>query len=86
LTTNQLLTPELLFGEIASGGSPQPLDTLGDYLAGHEGDYILRAPQSQGWQIQVTANLLGISRKNLWEKLKRLGYRPGTVIQEDGIE
>lgn len=29
----------------------------------------------QAWQIQETANLLGISRKNLWEKMKRLAIR-----------
>ncbi len=57
------------------GTPPRPLDTLGDYLAGHERDYILRALQSQNWQIQETADLLGISRKNLWEKMKRLEIR-----------
>jgi transcriptional regulator of acetoin/glycerol metabolism len=50
-------------------------DTLGDYLAGHERAYIVRALESQDWQIQETANLLGISRKNLWEKMKRLEIR-----------
>jgi DNA-binding NtrC family response regulator len=65
LATGHLLTPELLFGEASPNNLPQPLDTLGDYLAGHEREYILRALQSQGWQIQETANLLGISRKNL---------------------
>ncbi len=72
LTSGPLLTPELLFGDTDRGYSPQPRDTLGDYLTGHERDYILRALESQSWQIQETANLLGISRKNLWEKMKRL--------------
>ncbi len=73
LATGSLLTPELLFGEAAvAGAAPRPRDTLGDYLSGHERDYILRALESQNWQIQETANLLGISRKNLWEKMKRL--------------
>ena len=72
LATGPLLTPELLFGDTSPVNAPQPLDTLGDYLAGHERDYILRALESQNWQIQETANLLGISRKNLWEKMKRL--------------
>jgi DNA-binding NtrC family response regulator len=75
LATGPLLTPELMFGDTSPAGGPQPLDTLGDYLAGHEREYILRALESQGWQIQETANLLGISRKNLWEKMKRLEIR-----------
>jgi DNA-binding NtrC family response regulator len=75
LATEQLLTPELLFGETTPGTPSRPLDTLGDYLAGHEREYILRALQAQKWQIQETANLLGISRKNLWEKMKRLEIR-----------
>jgi transcriptional regulator of acetoin/glycerol metabolism len=31
----------------------------------------LRALDARGWQIQETAKLLGISRKNLWEKMKK---------------
>ena len=74
LSTGPLLTEELLFGDVSPGASVSqtPTDTLGTYLAGHERDYILRALDSQAWQIQETANLLGISRKNLWEKMKRL--------------
>jgi DNA-binding NtrC family response regulator len=72
LVTGSLLTPELLFGDASPARAPRPLDTLGDFLAGHEREYILRALESQAWQIQETANLLGISRKNLWEKMKRL--------------
>ena len=72
LASGPLLTPELLFGDTSPDSPAQPLDTLGEHLAGHERDYIVRALQSQGWQIQETANLLGISRKNLWEKMKRL--------------
>ncbi len=75
LASGPLLTPELLFGDTDRSISPHPQDTLGDYLAGHERDYILRALESQSWQIQETANLLGISRKNLWEKMKRLEIR-----------
>ena len=73
LATGPVLTPESLFGDTAP--SKPPVGTLSDYLAGHERDYILRALLSQAWQIQETANLLGISRKNLWEKMKRLEIR-----------
>jgi len=75
LAMGTVLTPELLFGDTSPIHPSQPHDTLGDYLAGHEREYILRALASQGWQIQETANLLGISRKNLWEKMKRLEIR-----------
>jgi DNA-binding NtrC family response regulator len=75
LATGPVLTPELLFGDTAPNDTAPPRDTLGDYLAGHEREYILRALASQNWQIQETANLLGISRKNLWEKMKRLDIR-----------
>lgn len=72
LAEETLLTPESLMDELAGGAIETPSDTLGDYLSGHERDYILRALASQNWQIQETANLLGISRKNLWEKMRKL--------------
>ncbi len=75
LATSPVLTPELLLGETAPVPAYQPRETLGGYLAGHEREYILRALESQDWQIQDTAALLGISRKNLWEKMKRLEIR-----------
>ena len=77
LASGPLLTPELLFGGASTTPVPPPADTLGDYLAGHEREYIQRALASQNWQIQETAHLLGISRKNLWEKMKRLEIRRG---------
>lgn len=71
LADGPLLTPDLLFGAIASSHDPALVATLGDHLAVHERDYILRALDARAWQIQETANLLGISRKNLWEKMKK---------------
>jgi DNA-binding NtrC family response regulator len=71
LAEGPLLTPDLLFGAIASSHDPVLAATLGDHLAAHERDYILRALDARAWQIQETANLLGISRKNLWEKMKK---------------
>ncbi|WP_367184579.1 helix-turn-helix domain-containing protein [Tepidimonas sp.] len=32
-----------------------------------------RGSSHHGWQIGVTAESLGISRQNLWERMKRLG-------------
>ncbi len=72
-----VLSPESLFGERAPGISPAPVAPLGDYLSGHERDYILRALDARGWRIHDTATLLGISRKNLWERMKKLGIERG---------
>ncbi len=74
LATAPLITPELLF-DTPMNLEAAPLDTLGSYLADQERSYILRTLESQTWQIQETAHLLGISRKNLWEKMKKLGIK-----------
>jgi transcriptional regulator of acetoin/glycerol metabolism len=71
LAEGPFLTPELLFDGNDSSSEATPAATLGDHLAVHERDYILRALDARGWQIQETAKLLGISRKNLWEKMKK---------------
>lgn len=47
--------------------------TLRDYLAECERDFIVRALGACKWQIQDCADSLGISRKNLWEKMRKLG-------------
>jgi DNA-binding NtrC family response regulator len=73
LARGALLTVGELFDTAVAPSAPQ--DTLGEYLSGLERDYIVRALESQSWQIQETANLLGISRKNLWEKMKRLSIQ-----------
>ncbi|NMG73261.1 sigma-54-dependent transcriptional regulator [Aromatoleum diolicum] len=46
--------------------------SLGDYLRECERRYIRGALESCGGQIGQTAERLGISRKNLWEKMKKL--------------
>lgn len=73
LADGPMLTPELLFGfgPLESGNMADFATTLGDYLAAHEREFIVRALDARHWQMQDTANLLGISRKNLWEKMKK---------------
>jgi DNA-binding NtrC family response regulator len=75
LSEGPVLNVDLLFGDTSEGKAAAPDSTLGDYLSDRERDYIIRALESQSWQIQETASLLGISRKNLWEKMKKLGIR-----------
>ena len=74
LSLNPLLNAENLFG--ASGALPAESDTLTQPLSDHlqecERAYIRRALSECGGRIADTAALLGISRKNLWEKMRKL--------------
>ncbi|MGC9163853.1 MAG: sigma-54-dependent transcriptional regulator [Thiomonas sp.] len=47
------------------------ITSLGDYLARAERDYLAQAVSEHGGKMAETAEVLGISRKTLWEKLKR---------------
>lgn len=74
LSTNPLLNSETLFGKadaMTLGGDPvkQPLS---NYLQDCERTYIRRALSECGGRITDTAALLRISRKNLWEKMRKL--------------
>ena len=69
------LTPKALFGEM------QPVevqevgttgDSLGSYLEAREKEYIEQALRGHSGRIAETAAALGISRKNLWEKMRKL--------------
>jgi DNA-binding NtrC family response regulator len=72
---NEVITADMLCGRFgdadaaASAASP----TLGSYLADTEKRYIEQALARNGGRIGDTANELGISRKNLWEKMRKLG-------------
>jgi len=68
------LEPDALFEnpEHATGAGARRSGTLEDHLRECERSYILQALQRCGGQIGQTATHLGISRKNLWEKMKRL--------------
>lgn len=72
-----LLRPELLFGELGAGliceGEPTIPEQLGQYLAKCESNYITQMLDQYAWRITETANHLGISRKALWDKMRRLG-------------
>lgn len=49
--------------------------TLEGFLRHQERAYIEQALARHDWQIGVTAEALGISRKNLWQRMKRLGIQ-----------
>lgn len=81
--SHSLLTAQLLFGELMGGGacgsdagSPEK---LAEYLAKCERAFISHTLDQNQWRIIETASQLGITRKALWDKMRRLGiYRPGT--------
>jgi DNA-binding NtrC family response regulator len=74
LSTQQELRPTDFFDEDVVGlASSAHQLTLNRYLEDAERAYILKALTTHRGQIGVTAQELGISRKNLWEKMKKLG-------------
>jgi DNA-binding NtrC family response regulator len=75
LTDNRSITLDHLFDRPAPklAEAPNPGNNLRDYLNECERDYIVRALDASTWQIQSCADTLGISRKTLWEKMRKLG-------------
>ncbi len=75
LSNQSVLTAEMLF----EGRPPEPdakvAESLGNYLEAHERRYIEEALRARSGRIAETAAALGISRKNLWEKMKKLNLQ-----------
>ena len=53
-----------------------PSQTLADHVAASERRRIIEALAANQGRIAETALQLGISRKNLWEKMKKLDMGP----------
>ncbi len=66
------LQPEDLFQETPVAITPAD-NSLSDHLENMERQYIVRVLAAHNGRIMRAAGVLGISRKNLWEKMKRLG-------------
>ncbi len=86
LSTKPVLSAETLFGQIGEGehgaASPvEPIDSLNDHLQACERKYIEEALAINNRRIGDTAASLGISRKNLWQKMKKLQIN---AADEDG--
>lgn len=62
----------MLSGPDLDAGAQSTTATLETYLREQEKQYIRQALAKHDWQIGITADALGISRKNLWERMKRL--------------
>ena len=76
LARGPVIQPWDLFQDDASQEPPAwatPDTTLAVYLRDCERAFILRALDEHKRRVTETAEALGISRKNLWEKLRKLG-------------
>jgi DNA-binding NtrC family response regulator len=76
------LTAKALFGEVQPAvlvEDESAAGSLGSYLEAREREFIEQALHSHAGRIADTAAALGISRKNLWEKMRKLGIqeKPG---------
>jgi DNA-binding NtrC family response regulator len=73
LSSHAVLTPEVLFGNAHEAKEEAFSSSLNDYLDRYERHYIEQILKSKGGRIAESAAALGISRKNLWEKMRKLG-------------
>ncbi len=72
LSSQAVLTPDLLFNIPHEVEKSTTSSFLNDYLGGYERRYIEQILKSKDGRIAETAAVLGISRKNLWEKMRKL--------------
>lgn len=68
--TNYDIFPEK-FDEVETDGDAAEVPSLKEYLGNEEKVYILQTLEQSGWRIGDSADSLQISRKTLWEKMKR---------------
>ncbi len=75
MSDGRFISHDVLFDRPAPklGALQDVASSLRDYLSECERDFIVRALDACQWQIQSCADSLGISRKNLWEKMRKLG-------------
>ena len=80
LSDRTQLCPEALFGDAPppAPGAPITGDTLIAHIGTCEKCYIEEVLAAHAWRVGETAESLGISRKNLWEKMRKHGIaEPG---------
>ncbi len=74
LSGGPLLEAEAFFGDGIGEDAGRPVsESLADYLMACERDYLLMTLERHGNHMTHAAEALGITRKTLWEKLRRLG-------------
>jgi DNA-binding NtrC family response regulator len=76
LSSSPVIMPEAMFGKAWRNTLPHISDlggeTLAQYIRQCERDYIVRALDENDNRINDTATALGISRKTLWDKMRKL--------------
>jgi DNA-binding NtrC family response regulator len=72
LSNQAVLTPESFFDDLKELPKPDQLSPLNEYLDGYERRYIQQILKAKEGRIAETSAALGISRKTLWEKMKKL--------------
>jgi DNA-binding NtrC family response regulator len=74
LSSGPLLDVEAFFDDSLDQGHETPAvsQSLGDYLMACERDYLLMTLERHGNHMTHAAEALGITRKTLWEKMRRL--------------
>ncbi len=85
LSRQTVVEPEDLFEAASGEPSATAADgdsTLSDYLERCERYFILETLDRHGWQIGATARVLGISRKSLWERMRRLAVTASDARDE----
>ena len=81
LSPTEELMPQVLLSDQLPGANAEDQETdqseasLSTHLQSLERDYIVKTLNNHNWQITETAKALDISRKNLWEKMKKLDIR-----------
>jgi two-component system response regulator AtoC len=78
LSGGPLLDAEAFFGGNLDNDRvvpPHASESLAEYLMACERDYLLMTLERQGGHMSHAAEVLGITRKTLWEKLRRLGIK-----------
>jgi len=88
LSQHPVLEADMFFDDTRADSRHHNEETSGDgklaaYLRDCERKFILHSLEHNHWHFGNTANALGISRKNLWEKMKKLDIQ---VDKDKGIE
>ena len=93
LTPGNTLDPNVLFDEeqacgdcgVAANCAGVAQPSLSNCLEECERQYLLQELTRHDWQMTKTAAAIGISRKNLWERLRRLNLTlPARVLRQEG--
>lgn len=80
LAERSTFTPEALLGHLPASvpGSSGNGNTLIAYIDACEKHYIEESLAAHAWRVGATADALGISRKTLWEKMRKHGVADRT--------